>query len=104
MLLFTHYLLSSTDYLEGPRCLRRDRHTTSSPTASRPLQMRTLGGLRRTLAPPPLTSEFVGMASYAPTTFHELLDDEVESDGSSISDVAPSHRPSWECTMADAPG
>ena len=34
-------------------------------------------GLRRTLAPPPLTSEFVGMVSYAPTTFHELLDDEV---------------------------
>ena len=54
--------------------------------------------------PPPLTSEFVGMASYAPTTFHELLDDEVESDGSSISDVAPSHRPSRECAMADALG
>ena len=52
--------------------------------------------------PPPLTSEFVGMASYAPTTFHELLDDEVESDGSSIGDVAPSHRSSWECAMADA--
>ena len=34
-------------------------------------------GLRRTLAPPPLTSEFVGMTSYAPTTFHELLDNEV---------------------------
>ena len=41
-------------------------------------------GLRRTLALPPLTYEFVGMASYAPTTFHELLYDEVESDGSSI--------------------
>ena len=61
-------------------------------------------GLRRTLAPPPLTSEFMGMASYAPTTFHELLDDEVESDGSSIGDVAPSHRLSYECAMADAPG
>ena len=44
------------------------------------------------------------MASYTPTTFHELLDDEVESDGSSIGDVAPSHRPSQECAMADAPG
>ena len=44
------------------------------------------------LAPPPLTSEFVGMASYALTTFHELLDDEVESDNSSIGDImAPSH-------------
>ena len=61
-------------------------------------------GLRRTLAPSPLTSKFVGMASYAPTTFHELPDDEGESDGSSIDDVAPSHRPSWEYAMADAPG
>ena len=44
------------------------------------------------------------MASYAPTTFHELLDDEVESDGSSIGDVAPSHCPSRECAMVDALG
>ena len=49
-------------------------------------------GLQRTLALPPLTFEFVGMESYAPTTFHELLDDEVESDNSSIGDImAPSH-------------
>ena len=61
-------------------------------------------GLRRTLVPSPLTSEFVGMVSYAPTTFHELPDDEGESDGSSIDDVAPSHRPSQECTMVDALG
>ena len=61
-------------------------------------------GLRKTLAPPPLTSKFMGMASYAPTTFHELLDDEVESDGSSIGDVAPGHQPSCECAMTDAPG
>ena len=40
---------------------------------------------------PPLTSEFVGMVSYAPTYFYELVDDEVECDGSSIGDVAPSH-------------
>ena len=39
------------------------------------------------LAPPPLTPEFVGMAGYALTSFHDLVDDEVESDGSSISDV-----------------
>ena len=56
------------------------------------------------LTPPPLTSEFMGMASYAPTCFYELVDDEVKSDGSSIGNMAPSHRPSWECAMADAPG
>ena len=60
-------------------------------------------GLRRMLAPPPLMFELVGMASYAPTYFLDLMDDDVESDGSSIGDVAPSHCPSWECAMADAP-
>ena len=54
--------------------------------------------------PPPLTSEFVGMASYAPTCFLDLMDDDVESDGSSIGDVAPSYRLPQECTMKDAPG
>ena len=34
----------------------------------------------------------MGMASYAPTCFLDLMDDDVESDGSSIGDVAPSHR------------
>ena len=56
------------------------------------------------LAPSPLTFEFMRMASYAPATFHELPDDEGESDGSNIGDVAPLHRPSRECAMADAPG
>ena len=57
------------------------------------------------LAPPPLTSEFVGMASYAPASFHDLMDEDVESDGSSIGDVmAPSHPLSHECAMADALG
>ena len=56
------------------------------------------------LAPSPLTSEFMGMASYAPATLHELLDDEGESDGSSIGDVAPRHRPSQECAMVDTLG
>ena len=51
-------------------------------------------GLRRMPALPPLTSKFMGMASYAPTYFLDLMDDDVESDGSSIGDVAPSHRPS----------
>ena len=55
------------------------------------------------MAPPPLTSEFVGMVSYAPTCFLNIMDDDVESDGSSIDDVAPSHRPSRECTKPDAP-
>ena len=53
---------------------------------------------------PPLTSEFMGMASYAPTYFLNLMDDDVESDSSSISDMAPSHRLSRECAMADALG
>jgi len=45
------------------------------------------------------------MVSYAPTSFHDLMDDEVESDGSSIGDVvAPSHPLSWEWAMADALG
>jgi len=57
------------------------------------------------LAPPPLTSKLVGMASYAPTSFHELLDNDVEGDGSSIGDVvAPSHPLSQECAMANALG
>ena len=55
--------------------------------------------------PPPLTSEFVGMADYAPTSFHDLMNDDVESDDSSIGDiVAPSHPLSRECAMADALG
>jgi len=49
-------------------------------------------------------SKFVGVASYAPTCFFDLMDDNVESDGSSIGGMAPSHRPSQECAMADAPG
>ena len=61
-------------------------------------------GLRGTLSPSPLTFEFVGLTSFAPTTFHNLPDDEGESDGSSIGDVAPSHRPSWECAVADPLG
>ena len=57
------------------------------------------------LASPPLTSEFVGMVDYAPASFHDLMDDDVESDGSSIGDVvAPSHPLSRECAMADALG
>ena len=44
------------------------------------------------LTPPPLTSEFMGMAGYALTSFHDLVDDDVKSDGSSIGDVmAPGH-------------
>ena len=46
-------------------------------------------GLRRMPAPPPLAFEFMGMASYAPTYFLDLLDDDGESDDSSIADMAP---------------
>ena len=60
-------------------------------------------GLQKIMAPLPLTYEFVGMASYAPTYFLDIMDDDARSDGSSIGDVAPSHRPSRECAMADAP-
>ena len=57
------------------------------------------------LTPPPLTSEFVGMAGYAPTSFHDLIDDEVKSDGSIIDDImAPGHPLPRECAMADALG
>jgi len=52
--------------------------------------------------PPALMSKFMGMVSYAPSYFLDLMDDDVESDGSSIGDVAPSHRPSRECAMVDA--
>ena len=53
----------------------------------------------------PLTSKFVEMAGYAPASFHDLMDDEVESDGSSINDVVVHGYPlSRECAMANAPG
>ena len=45
------------------------------------------------------------MAGYAPTSFHDLVDDEVESDGSNIGYVmAPGHPLSRECAMVDALG
>ena len=57
------------------------------------------------LAPPPLTSEFMAMASYAPASFHDLMDDDVESDDTSVGNIiAPSHPLSRECTMVDALG
>lgn len=46
--------------------------------------------------------EFVGMVDYAFASFHDLCDDELESDGSSIGDVmALDHPLSRECTMVD---
>ena len=48
---------------------------------------------------------FVGIAGYAPASFHGLVDDEVKSDGSSIDDVmALGHPLSRECAMADVLG
>ena len=49
-------------------------------------------GLQKITTPLPLMSEFVGMASYAPTYFLDIMDDDVRSDGSSIGDMARSHR------------
>ena len=51
-------------------------------------------GLQRMPMSPPLTSEFMAMVSYGPTYFLDLMDNDVESDGSSIGEVAPSQRPS----------
>ena len=45
----------------------------------------------------------MGMASYGRTCFLDIMDDDVGSDDSSISDVAPSHRLSRECAMPDTP-
>ena len=56
------------------------------------------------LVPSPLTSEFMRMVGCVPAVSHELPDGEGESDGSSIGDVAPRHRPSQECAMANALG
>ena len=42
------------------------------------------------------------MASYAPTCFLNIMDDDVGSDGSSIGDVVPSHHRSREYAVADA--
>ena len=54
---------------------------------------------------PPLMSEFMGMVGYAPTFFHDLIDDEVKSDGSSVGDImTPGHPLSQECATADALG
>ena len=115
MLFFTHYLTPSTDSLEGPHCPHHDCRATGSPMDSRPLWTRARRGYAlpmaprpptlRMLTPPSLTSKFVGMAGYAPASFHDLVDDEVESDGSSIGDVmAPSHPLSYKYAMADALG
>ena len=44
----------------------------------------------------------MGMASYGPTCFLDIIDDDAGSDDSSIGDVAPSHRPSRKRAMPDA--
>ena len=48
-------------------------------------------------------SKFVGMVGFVPVVYHELPDNEGESDGSSIGDVVSRHHPSRECAMADGP-
>ena len=44
------------------------------------------------------------MASYGPTYFLDIMDDDIGSDGSSIGDVEPYHCLSREYAMADALG
>ena len=61
-------------------------------------------GLRRAPTRSPLTSKFIGMVGFAPVVSRELLNNEGESDGSSIGYMAPRHHPSWECTMSDGLG
>ena len=75
-----------------------------------PLQLCVPHGRMRTGAPKdadaaPSHIRVRGEASYAPASFHDLIIDKVESDGSSIGDVmAPGHPLSWKYAMADAPG
>ena len=102
-MLFTYYSLSSAGYPEEPRCPQRNR-VRPVPLRPRVSHGRVRPGAPKNADAAPLTFEFVGMASYAPTYFLDLMDDDVESDGSSIGDVAPSYRPSRECAMADPPG
>jgi hypothetical protein len=43
------------------------------------------------------------MAGYAPTSSHDLCDEELESNGSSTCNAAtPGYSLSWECAMSDA--
>jgi hypothetical protein len=43
------------------------------------------------------------MAGYAPASFHDLCDEELESNGSSTCDTETlGYSLSWECAMADA--
>ena len=92
MSFFTYYILSSAKYPEGCHC---PRHGNRSPYGLTSPMDAYARGLRKIMAPSPPTSEFVGMASYGPSCFLDIMDDDARSDGSSIGDVAPSHCPSW---------
>jgi hypothetical protein len=55
--------------------------------------------LRKALPQPPPATEFMGMTGYGPTSFHDLFsDDDLLSEGSSISDLPPLGYPGgpWE--------
>jgi hypothetical protein len=62
--------------------------------------------LRRALLQPPRASEFMGMMVPDPTSFHDILsDDDLLSEGSSVSNLSPLGCPMlWECTMVDMQG
>ena len=102
-LLFTYYSLSSTDCPKEPHGPRRDHHTTGSPTASRLQRTHTPKGSegcqRRPLSH---LNSWEWQAMLPPVSSTSWMT--MTSDGSSIGDMAPSHRPSRECTMADALG
>jgi hypothetical protein len=55
---------------------------------------------------PPRASEFMGMMVPDPTSFHDILsDDDLLSEGSSVSNLSPLGCPMlWECTMVDMQG
>ena len=58
----------------------------------------------RTIALALTIREFMGNGRNATCHSHEPLDREGVSDDSSVGDMAPHHRPSRECAMADALG
>ena len=70
---FTYYILSSAKHPDG-----QFPYGLMSPVDA------YARGLQKIMSPPPLASEFVGMVSYGPTCFLDLIDDDGESDGSSV--------------------
>jgi len=103
ILLFTYYSLSSADYTENP--------VVPDATAIRPVPLRPRvsrgrvhPGAPKDANAAPSHIRIHGNGELCSHYFLDLMDDDGESDGSSIGDMVPSHRPSRECAMADASG